>query len=706
MKKLLLQVSFLLILAIACRKPIENANPVNEHFAVTKMSDIKVPEGFLWGTTKNIQIHIALSVNPYVGRMQQLYFYDGNPATGAKLLLEGSVSDLQAFDAKITVPIAVSTIYMVRQTPDHSKFIEKFILGVSAQINQTIAPTTIQSFGKNASGPDCNTGCTNTVNNASGNLSYSSGTVCLTGSFAIAHLTLSNNAIVRICGTGTISNLKYNHHSAELIVTSTGDVTFTNSTPIDGLFTNYGKVATKGNANFNVNHDALFTNEGICHFTKNFNPNANSVLVNNGTIEVDYILNHSANSNFTNHCKLIVHNDFHCNGLFKNYGYIKCDLEAAFSGGINDQFSMYDGAMLSTKNIQVNSHIMGYSSSGVSAYSFIKVISGTKGNSQGLIGGTIKYCDHNVIENVWAENLSYPAVFSCSEAIPVTACNPEGNDADEPCTDSDGDGVCDEYDDFPNDPNKTFKIIGNKGTLGFEDLWPYKGDYDMNDLVMDYAYELITNAHNAVVNVKVTLKLKATGGIHKNGFGIAFPVSRSKVSNVVGATLEANQSKAVLILFNNMRDEMLEWNTFLEQPHSADVVYNVSFDIAAGVPLSEFTLGHYNPFIWNNDAGFGRSVEIHLAGELPTDLANVGLFGSGDDNTVIASGQTYLSKQGGFPWAMHVPDSFDYPIEKAAINSAYLKFSEWAESGGLLNNDWYMNLTGHRESSLIYREKK
>ena len=704
MKKILLVLPLFLLLAVACRKPIENANPVNEYLSDSKMSDIKVPEGFLWGTTKNIQIHIALAVNPYAGRMQQLFFYDGNPANGAKLLLEGSVSELQAFDAKVTVPTAVSSIYMVRQTPDHSKFIEKFMLGSSVQINQIIEPSTIVSFGKNATGPDCNTGCTNTVNNASGNLSYSSGTVCLTGSFAIAHLTLSHNATVRICGTGTISHLKYDHHNATLIVTSTGDVTFTQTTPIDGQFINYGKVATKGNANFNVNSNALFTNEGTCHLSKSFNPNANSVLVNNGAIEVDYKLEHNAHAQFTNNCKLIIHNDFKCEGLFKNYGYIKCDMEAAFNGGINDQFSMYDGAMLSTKNIQVNSHIMGYSSSGVSAFSFIKVISGTKGNEQGLIGGTIKYCDHNVIENVWAENLSYPAVFSCSEAIAVTACNPEGNDADEPCTDSDGDGVCDEYDDFPNDPDKTFKIIGNKGTLGFEDLWPYKGDYDLNDLVMHYAYELVTNAHNEVVNVQAEYQLKATGGIHKNGFGVAFPVLRTKVSNVVGATLEANQSKAVLILFDNMREEMLEWNTFLEQPHSADVVYNVSFDIENGIPLNEFTLGHYNPFIWNNDIGFGRSVEIHLAGELPTDLANIGLFGTGDDNTVIGSGQTYLSKQGSFPWAMHVPDSFDYPIEKAAINSAYLKFAEWAESGGLLKNDWYMNLPGYREPSLIYEE--
>jgi LruC domain-containing protein len=94
-----------------------------------------------------------------------------------------------------------------------------------------------------------------------------------------------------------------------------------------------------------------------------------------------------------------------------------------------------------------------------------------------------------------------------------------------------------------------------------------------------------------------------------------------------------------------------------------------------------------------------------LAGETPTNLANLGLFGTGDDNSVMATGQTYLSKNGGFPWAIHIPDSFEYPIEKVDINSAYLKFAEWAESGGLLHNDWYMNLQGYRVPLNIYKKK-
>jgi LruC domain-containing protein len=708
MKKLFYLFVSVLLLATACRKPLENASPVNEHLSVSRMTDIKVPEGFLWGTTKNIQIHIALAVNPYIGKMQQLFFYAGNPATGAKLLLEGSVSDLQAFDAKIAVPTTVSVIYMVRQTPDKAKYVERFTIGATAQINKLIEPSSIQSFGKNATGPDCNTGCTNTVNNASGNLSYSSGTVCLTGSFAIANLTLGSNVVVRVCGTGTISNLKFNSKNAEFIVTSSGNVTFTSTTPIDGKFTNYGTVATLGNSNFNVNRDALFTNEGTCHFTKSFNPNANSVLVNNGTIEVDYKLIHSANSDFTNNCKLIVHNDFQCDGLFKNYGYIRCDMEATFSGGINDKFSMHDGAMVSTKNIQVNSDIYGYSNneSEVTTYSLIKVQGVSKGNNQGSINGTIYYCDQNGLENLWMADIINGAVESCSLVMPTNACNPEGSNGETSCTDSDEDGICDSYDDFPNSATQAFSINGATGTIGYEDLWPYMGDYDMNDVVVNYDYQIITNAQNDVVKVNATYKLRATGGTYNNGFAVQFPVQRNKVSNVVGATLEAGQTKAVLVVFNNMRNEMPIWNTFPDQDSHDDIVYNVSFELAAGTSLSEFTLGPFNPFVWNGTEGFGRGYEVHLPGEFPTDLANMSVLGTGDDNTNIGSGQTYISKNGGYPWALHIPDSFEYPIEKADVNTAYFKFADWGTSGGVVANDWYQNQPGYREPAKIYKRKK
>ena len=69
--------------------------------------------------------------------------------------------------------------------------------------------------------------------------------------------------------------------------------------------------------------------------------------------------------------------------------------------------------------------------------------------------------------------------------------------------DSDGDGVANTFDDYPNDPNKAFNNYypskGNYASLAFEDLWPNKGDYDMNDMVVDYNINQITKDWIAVI---------------------------------------------------------------------------------------------------------------------------------------------------------------------------------------------------------------
>ncbi|MDZ4668874.1 MAG: LruC domain-containing protein [bacterium] len=301
-------------------------------------------------------------------------------------------------------------------------------------------------------------------------------------------------------------------------------------------------------------------------------------------------------------------------------------------------------------------------------------------------------CDHDFNDALFYTTANPYAAIDNSNIPPLPSS----------CTDTDADGVCDVDDCEPTNANVATCNTYGTGTLAFEDLWPSKGDYDMNDVVITYNYTVKANASNKVTRVEASYTLRATGGSFQNGFGIQFPVDRSKVSNVTGATLEANQSKAVLVLFNNMRSEMNQWNTVKGGATSATVTYNVSFNIANGPTLAEFGLSYYNPFIWNNTSGFGRGYEIHLPGGMPTDLANPALFGTVSDNTNIGMNRTYVSKDGSFPWGLHIPATFNYPKEKADINSAYLKFGNWVTSGGSLNTDWYTNGSGNRNTENIY----
>jgi len=266
--------------------------------------------------------------------------------------------------------------------------------------------------------------------------------------------------------------------------------------------------------------------------------------------------------------------------------------------------------------------------------------------------------------------------------------------------DTDGDGVTDNMDDFPNDATKAFINASAGSTVAFEDQWPSKGDFDMNDLVMVSKYDVITNAQNVVVQVKGYYTLIATGGSTTNGFGVEFPVPRTSISNVTGGLLEARQDKAVIILFNNMRDEMATWNTRPGEAKTAPKTYNITFDIANGPNLNVFG-NDYNPFIIKY-GGFSR-LEVHLAGKTPTNLVDPAIFGTQDDGSNVALGQYYITKTG-LPYAISLPtEVFNYPTEGTDISKAFTNFVRWAESSGSLITDWYSTTNlGYTNPSLIY----
>ena len=50
------------------------------------------------------------------------------------------------------------------------------------------------------------------------------------------------------------------------------------------------------------------------------------------------------------------------------------------------------------------------------------------------------------------------------------------------------------------------------GTLMFEDLWPAYGDYDFNDLVVNYKMQLYPNNKNMVKEMILGIRVKAIGG--------------------------------------------------------------------------------------------------------------------------------------------------------------------------------------------------
>lgn len=287
-------------------------------------------------------------------------------------------------------------------------------------------------------------------------------------------------------------------------------------------------------------------------------------------------------------------------------------------------------------------------------------------------------------------------------------------------SDRDADGVPDNFDDYPDDPAKAFNNYfftqGDYGTLAYEDLWPYSGDYDFNDAVIDYNFNQITNGSNQVVSLQATFILRAHGAYFHNGFGFELPVASSRVASVDGIDVsgdyivlstnntEAGHERAVVIVWDDAYRILpaaggsIGVNTQPGIPFVIPDTLNVTVTFTQPVPLNQLGVPPYNPFIIVDKQ---RGVEVHLPNKAPTALADAGLLGTGHDNSVPSSGRYYQTDRN-LPWAINIVERFDYPVEKVEILNAHLKFAEWAESGGQLSSDWYRNLQGYRNQSNIY----
>jgi LruC domain-containing protein len=272
-------------------------------------------------------------------------------------------------------------------------------------------------------------------------------------------------------------------------------------------------------------------------------------------------------------------------------------------------------------------------------------------------------------------------------------------------TDTDGDGIDDNNDDYPTDGTKAFNNFfpasNRTATVAYEDLWYYKGDYDMNDVVMDMRTNAITNANNKLVRFEANYCLRASGGSLKTAFVVNYPILRSKITGLSGGTVETDKSNAVIRIYDDVRANQATWNTVPGSGYNDSVNFNLSFNFVDSTDLSAFGVSLHDPFIWINEVNRGRAYEIHLPGKSPTSTATNPLIGLGDDDTQLLGTKKYLSKNN-LPWAIAIPERFNYPSEKQDITQTYLKFAAWSQSGGTINRDWYYNLPNYRDNSKIY----
>ncbi len=263
-------------------------------------------------------------------------------------------------------------------------------------------------------------------------------------------------------------------------------------------------------------------------------------------------------------------------------------------------------------------------------------------------------------------------------------------------------------------------------TLAFEDLWPSRGDYDMNDLVLHYrtAVSTINNGDSEddakLVGISISGEITAVGATFHSGFAVAIPgLRRADAANAsvffeingepqADSPLENSWNPDSDVVFQITRDvwdqvTTAEGCSFYRTEANcggSSVQARFSLNVRFSDTVSAATLGDalFNPFIFAT-AGYqrnsifptppGRELEIHLKNRAPSIHADLELLGRADDRSAQEASLTYQTAEG-LPWALEVGTEWQHPGEYQDLVQTYPDFIHFVLSGGKTHQTWYL----------------
>jgi hypothetical protein len=210
------------------------------------------------------------------------------------------------------------------------------------------------------------------------------------------------------------------------------------------------------------------------------------------------------------------------------------------------------------------------------------------------------------------------------------------------------------------------------GTLAYEDIWPSGGDYDMNDVILEYKREVTFDYTNYVKKVVDTFTPVHDGASYTNAFAVQIDPQQTGTLSFATGIYREDETNSVIF--------------FADAERSIGKSFSITREFAEGA-LAKKNLRELNPYIIvNYTVGNTKRVEVHLPKHAPTDFADASLNYTQDD-------AYYIKKDGKYPFAIDLPvTGFKMVTESVRIDDAaeYPHFREWADSNGATHQDWYL----------------
>lgn len=198
----------------------------------------------------------------------------------------------------------------------------------------------------------------------------------------------------------------------------------------------------------------------------------------------------------------------------------------------------------------------------------------------------------------------------------------------------------------------------------FEDLYPYQGDYDFNDVVLETKLFLGSSKGNLLGYTQS--KVFNRGGTLKTRIGLMFYSFDGKKTYT---RIPNNQ-----LQINGVNIDGTDPFTMELPKEGTD--FKIDFMIMKGKVSVKYIWIHY--FLMVESGGEMR--EIHPSGFAPSELEQFEI-----------PHRQYLTDSN-LPWGLEiVAEEFFVPTEKTLILEAFPEFREWAQSNGSKNTSWFRN---------------
>ena len=237
--------------------------------------------------------------------------------------------------------------------------------------------------------------------------------------------------------------------------------------------------------------------------------------------------------------------------------------------------------------------------------------------------------------------------------------------------------------------------------VSYEDLYPVKGDYDFNDLVVAYQVGLGLNQSGDVSIIRGNGYLLARGAAYDHDWhlhitlptwasgsavnalyavGSYTPIQSYPRSSIVQGNVDLNLVEHVADVFAD--GESTYVNTYDYQTLVQGPKFDFQVDLITPVAVSEVSAAPFDPYIYVHDTNY----EVHLVDRQP--ILNY------SNNTL--EGLVSFRDDAGFPFAMVIPDNWQPPLAGVDMGLAYPTFLDFVKSSGIQNSQWYAQPVGSR----------